>query len=283
MQTVLFVLAVVFLLVGAALLIGSGGRVQEKKRADIQPKNRQRENELQKTAVKKEQGTQERIEKLLSTERSLWELEQERPYERLFEQSALPLQMLLGLAAVSEGMLDQEKIDYYLKDVIAEPLISAVKNAGGKTRRGIIILPENAKTFAAERKKEAIEKLSMQEIEAYTRENELRMQAGRIALQKAAAARELGGVVNAMELFVQAAHNGRDRARMVGAQADSVAHILEKHGIYPMFAGDQRLGADVRKRFGTAGEHSLRYPGLLIQRDGAWEVLGANIGMDREV
>ena len=166
MQTVLFVLAVVFLLVGAALLIGSGGRVQEKKRADIQPKNRQRENELQKTAVKKEQGTQERIEKLLSTERSLWELEQERPYERLFEQSALPLQMLLGLAAVSEGMLDQEKIDYYLKDVIAEPLISAVKNAGGKTRRGIIILPENAKTFAAERKKEAIEKLSMQEIEA---------------------------------------------------------------------------------------------------------------------
>ena len=283
MQTVLFVLAAVFLLVGAALLIGSGGRVQEKKRADIQPKNRQRENELQKTAVKKEQGTQERIEKLLSTERSLWELEQERPYERLFEQSALPLQMLLGLAAVSEGMLDQEKIDYYLKDVIAEPLISAVKNAGGKTRRGIIILPENAKTFAAERKKEAIEKLSMQEIEAYTRENELQMQAGRIALQKAAAARELGGVVNAMELFVQAAHNGRDRARMVGAQADSVAHILEKHGIYPMFAGDQRLGADVRKRFGTAGEHSLRYPGLLIQRDGAWEVLGANIGMDREV
>lgn len=283
MQTVLFVLAAVFLLVGAALLIGSGGRVQEKKRADIQPKNRQRENELQKTAVKKEQGTQERIEKLLSTERSLWELEQERPYERLFEQSALPLQMLLGLAAVSEGMLEQEKIDYYLKDVIAEPLISAVKNAGGKTRRGIIILPENAKTFAAERKKEAIEKLSMQEIEAYTRENELRMQAGRIALQKAAAARELGGVVNAMELFVQAAHNGRDRARMVGAQADSVAHILEKHGIYPMFAGDQRLGADVRKRFGTAGEHSLRYPGLLIQRDGAWEVLGANIGMDREV
>ncbi|MCI9123330.1 MAG: hypothetical protein HFH35_04500 [Eubacterium sp.] len=283
MQTVLFVLAAVFLLVGAALLIGSGGRVQEKKRADIQPKNRQRENELQKTAVKKEQGTQERIEKLLSTERSLWELEQERPYERLFEQSALPLQMLLGLAAVSEGMLDQEKIDYYLKDVIAEPLISAVKNAGGKTRHGIIILPENAKTFAAELKKEAIEKLSMQEIEAYTRENELRMQAGRIALQKAAAARELGGVVNAMELFVQAAHNGRDRARMVGAQADSVAHILEKHGIYPMFAGDQRLGADVRKRFGTAGEHSLRYPGLLIQRDGAWEVLGANIGMDREV
>jgi len=283
MQTVLFVLAAVFLLVGAALLIGSGGRVQEKKRADIQPKNRQRENELQKTAVKKEQGTQERIEKLLSTERSLWELEQERPYERLFEQSALPLQMLLGLAAVSEGMLDQEKIDYYLKDVIAEPLISAVKNAGGKTRHGIIILPENAKTFAAELKKEAIEKLSMQEIEAYTRENELRMQAGRIALQKAAAARELGGVVNAMELFVQAAHNGRDRARMVGAQADSVAHILEKHGIYPMFAGDQRLGADVRKRFGTAGEHSLRYPGLLIQRDGAWEVLGANIVMDREV
>ena len=283
MQTVLFVLAAVFLLVGAALLIGSGGRVQEKKRADIQPKNRQRENELQKTAVKKEQGTQERIEKLLSTERSLWELEQERPYERLFEQSALPLQMLLGLAAVSEGMLDQEKIDYYLKDVIAEPLISAVKNAGGKTRHGIIILPENAKTFAAELKKEAIEKLSMQEIEAHTRENELRMQAGRIALQKAAAARELGGVVNAMELFVQAAHNGRDRARMVGAQADSVAHILEKHGIYPMFAGDQRLGADVRKRFGTAGEHSLRYPGLLIQRDGAWEVLGANIGMDREV
>ena len=283
MQTVLFVLAAVFLLVGAALLIGSGGRVQEKKRADIQPKNRQRENEMQKTAVKKEQGTQERIEKLLSTERSLWELEQERPYERLFEQSALPLQMLLGLAAVSEGMLDQEKIDYYLKDVIAEPLISAVKNAGGKTRHGIIILPENAKTFAAELKKEAIEKLSMQEIEAYTRENELRMQAGRIALQKAAAARELGGVVNAMELFVQAAHNGRDRARMVGAQADSVAHILEKHGIYPMFAGDQRLGADVRKRFGTAGEHSLRYPGLLIQRDGAWEVLGANIGMDREV
>ena len=283
MQTVLFVLAAVFLLVGAALLIGSGGRVQEKKRADIQPKNRQRENELQKTAVKKEQGTQEQKKKLLSTERSLWELEQERPYERLFEQSALPLQMLLGLAAVSEGMLDQEKIDYYLKDVIAEPLISAVKNAGGKTRHGIIILPENAKTFAAELKKEAIEKLSMQEIEAYTRENELRMQAGRIALQKAAAARELGGVVNAMELFVQAAHNGRDRARMVGAQADSVAHILEKHGIYPMFAGDQRLGADVRKRFGTAGEHSLRYPGLLIQRDGAWEVLGANIGMDREV
>ena len=283
MQTVLFVLAAVLLLVGAALLIGSGGRVQDMKRADIQPNNRQREIELHKTAVKKEQGTQERIEKLLSTERSLWELEQERPYERLFEQSALPLQMLLGLAAVSEGMLDQEKIDYYLKDVIAEPLISAVKNAGGKTRHGIIILPENAKTFAAELKKEAIEKLSMQEIEAYTRENELRMQAGRIALQKAAAARELGGVVNAMELFVQAAHNGRDRARMVGAQADSVAHILEKHGIYPMFAGDQRLGADVRKRFGTAGEHSLRYPGLLIQRDGAWEVLGANIGMDREV
>lgn len=276
MQTVIFVLAAVFLLAGAAaLMIGRGGRVQEK--------NRVWENEPQKTALKKESKTQELAQKLLVSERRLWELEQEQPYERLFEQSALPLQMLLGLAAVSETMRNQEQMDYYLKDVIAEPLISAVKKAGGKTQHGRIILPEVPKTFAAEQKKTAIETLSQQEIEAYIRENDLRIQAGRIALQKAAAARELGDVVNTMERFMQAVDHGCDRVQMIGAQADSVAHILEKHGIYPMFAGDKRLGPDVRKRFGAGGEHSLRYPGLLIQRDGVWEVLGANIGMDREV
>ncbi len=221
---------------------------------------------------------QELREKLLQTERKLWEAEEAAaPYEKLFEGMALPLQKLLGLAHCPWQSMSKEKADYYIWDVVTNPLLDAVKRAKGKIEQGNLCLPKPEKPFEEEKVRQDIQQLSERQVQQYIRENELQISSREIAFQKTGAVRELGIVVKTLEDFARDRQATEDDLKK---QAQNVQSILERHGIYPMFAKDGRLNPKLRKRFSPANEYSIKYPGLFIKREGGWEVLGANIGMD---
>lgn len=68
----------------------------------------------------------------------------------------------------------------------------------------------------------------------------------------------------------------------IGRLAKEVQDILEKNGIFPMFSNDDRLlpQPELKKRFSQVNEYTMPYPGLFIKSNGAWDVLGAYVGMD---
>ena len=68
----------------------------------------------------------------------------------------------------------------------------------------------------------------------------------------------------------------------IGRLAKEVRILLERNGIYPMFAEELKeySNSELRNRMIPINSNSIRYPGLFIKRDGKLEVFGTNIGMD---
>lgn len=216
-------------------------------------------------------------DRLLQTEKKLWDMEQAKPYDKLFEREVMPMQMLMGLARYSADEMEKERLDYYVWDMIADPMTEEIRRANGKIEQGRIVLPEQNAPFDENSVLENMEKMTFLELERYIRENELRLQAGEIAFREADTVRQLGDVVNAVEDLKK---NHRIDWEEICRLAQKVQFILEKNQIYPMFAEDSRLTPDLKKRFSKPKKYSIRYPGLFIKREDRWEVLGAHIGMD---
>lgn len=217
-----------------------------------------------------------RKKELLRTEKKLWELKSARTYEKVFERAAMPIQTLLGLANYPTDTFSKEKMDYYLWDVITNPLADAVKKSNGKIENGILELPVQG-NFREEEVKQKIEKLSAQELDRYVRENNHKISGGEIAFKKREVVRELGSILNELESFRQAEKLQEDD---IGRLAEKVQGILVKNEIYPMFSNDNRLRPELKKRFSQANKYTMPYPGLFIKSNGVWDVLGAYIGMD---
>lgn len=214
---------------------------------------------------------------LLQTEKRLWEIKMLSPYEKIFERSAMSLQLLMGLANVSLDTLTQERRDYYMWDMILHPLVNAVRYGGGRIAGDELVIPDTGAAFAGEEIRQRISKMDIQELERYLQENNKRIRSGEIAERKTRVVRGLGSIIEKLQKLEQK-NNVTDEE--VRGMAEKVRVLLEDNGIYPMMAQDDRLKPQLRKQFIPLKKHALRYPGLFIRWGNEWEVLGANIGMD---
>ncbi len=267
----------VILITGAAVTAGRTWQGHGQRQERIAEKTKDGEADPAEDQKIPEMQVQKLRDCLLGTEKKLWEIREAEPYEVFFDRCMLPLQNLLGLAAPAAGKLPEETRTYYLRDVIAGRLGSVLKNSGGSVRGQVLLLPGQKESFPEEKTREQIRNLSVMELEKYIRENELRIAAGEIALRKKRIVTQLGGVLEQLS----GPDAGADKERAADA-AGRVRAVLEQNGIYPMFAGDDRLAGypGLRRRFMPPDSYGLRYPGLFIEQNGVPEVLGAGIGMD---
>ncbi len=217
-------------------------------------------------------------EQYLSLQERLHEIKICRPYEVFFEHIVPSLQKLLGFAE-GAGMLAAQKQEYYMWEVIADPIIETVRNMGGEIKQGMLSLPEETGAFDREGMKEGIKGEALAELGRYIREDGLEERQGKIALQKKAIVQKLGNLISELEKMDRNLPVDEEKVKRLALETRI---ILEAHAIYPMFANDSRLEGcrGLQRRFSSPNAYSIRYPGFYIQREGVWEVLGAHIGMD---
>ena len=116
--------------------------------------------------------------KLIETEQKLWELESKEGYEALFHKVVMPLQVLLGFSEVPLNTLTEDRMDYYLREVIIDPLLRAVEQANAKIVNGRLILSVSKKKFDQEKIENDSACLGKLELESYIQENERRLELG---------------------------------------------------------------------------------------------------------
>lgn len=227
----------------------------------------------------KKKEVEELRKRLLETEQGLWEVESKNGYEKFFHKVVMPLQILLGLSKVSFDTLEEERVVYYVWEVIGNPLIMAAEQMKGTIKDGKLTLSLSRETFDLERAKKDIHHFGKVQLEDYIKENERRLELGEIVFQKVGVVQGLGEL---LEELKELEKNRRIEENVVHGLAQKLWQLFEANRIYPMFADDRRLASypDLRKRFIPLNQHSIRYPGLFIEREGMLEVFGSNIGMD---
>lgn len=215
-------------------------------------------------------------EVLLNRQRQLYEIRLCRPYEQYFDSHALCLQVLAGAARNADTFLQDQKMDDLQEEVI-RPLLASVRKMNGILEDGKLVFPGFGEVFQEQEIIEKIQKESLDALAKYKREDEVQIRQGEISFQKKTAVQGFGRMIKELEKI----ENGSvpDRHWMERT-AGETKQILEAGGIYPMFADDGRLARqpELQGRFFVPAQDAGIYPGLFIQRDGVWEVLGPYIG-----
>lgn len=226
-----------------------------------------------------QEGLEELRGKLLETERELWEIKSKGGYEKFFHKVVMPLQVLLGLSEVSLDTLDEERVIYYMWEVIGNPLIKAVEQVKGTVVNGKLMISLSKDKFHSEKVRKEIEGFGKNKLESYIQENERQLELGMVVFQKVGVVQGLGSILEELNGLEQ---NSLIEEKIVHGLAQKLQRLFEENQIYPMFAADSRLDScpELRKRFIPLNNNSIRYPGLFIERNGALEVFGSNIGMD---
>lgn len=251
--------------------------VQDSKKWSVRQEELEKENVFLKEVAEKYRSCL--TERFLRLQETLWEMDEgDREYEEFFNDAVLPLQILIGLANGMDG-LTEEKTEYYIWDVIVEPLVGVLKRREGNIQNGKLVLPEPLGAFEKERLEKKVAQESLDKIEQYIKEDERRAELKEIVLQKRHMVEDLGRM---MEELKELAKTRQIRQKEIGRLAKEVRFLFEKNGIYPMFAEDLRESSDSEfvRRMIPVKPNSIRYPGLFIKRNGGLEVFGMNIGMD---
>lgn len=255
--------------------------LERKKRMEsIGDRNISRVTAQSREEIKKtDKNLEELKQKLLNTERELWELKEKERYEPIFQKVVMSLQVLLGLAETSFETWTEDRMNYYLWEVIADPILDAADQADGTVAGGKFLLSKPNENFDQEKVKKQIESLKPTELENYIQENEQRLKTAEAVLQKAGVVQGLGSIIEELKGFE---NSGRAEKERIDGLAKKVLKILEENRIYPISAADRRLTAypELKKRYIPLNKNSISYPGLFIKRDGMLEVFGANVGMD---
>lgn len=215
----------------------------------------------------------------LSLQETLWEMDENGPvYEAFFHDSVLPLQILIGLEK-GKDCLTEEQVDYYLWDVIVDPLMRVMKKRQGEVQNGKLVLPKQELFFEKEKMAQKIERESIDNIEQYIKEDTRRVELKEIVQKKKRIVEDLGRFLEELEEISKVhAISNREIERL----AAQVRFLFERNGIYPFFAEELKeySNSELERRLIPSNPNSIPYPGLFVKRNGEWEVLGTNIGMD---
>lgn len=222
------------------------------------------------------------ITHFLGLQQTLWEMDEKyKRYEEFFNDSVLPLQILIGLNKEIE-MQTEERVDYYIWDVIIEPLIGVMKKRNGEICNGRLVLPEpepQLEKLERERIAKKIESESFENMERYIKEDERRVELKKIVLQKKQVVEDLGRM---LEELKEIAKEHKVEKKEICRLARETQFLFERNEIYPLFAEELKEypNSELKKRRIPVNPNSIKYPGLFIKRNGSLEVLGTNIGMD---
>ena len=221
------------------------------------------------------------MERFLHLQERLWELEKNNAYEEFFNDSVWSLQILIGLDKEIEKQTE-ERIEYYIWDVIIEPLIRVMKKRKGSILDGKLVLPEQEIWMNKEKITKKIEQEPLEKIEQYLKEDERRVELKGIVLQKRQVVEDLGRMLEELEEIEKDHIVGKKEIHRL---AREVRLLLEKNGIYPLFAEELKKeeNLEVKGRMIPVNSNSIKYPGLFIRRNGVLEVFGMNVGMDDEI
>lgn len=241
----------------------------QKENEELQEEN----NKLKKENVKVKEIL---VKKYADLQEMLHEIELCKPYIDFFDKNINSLQILLGLAEEDLDAMDPERKIYYMCDKIAESLMDSVKKVNGQVRAHRLVFPPTEKEFNREEAEE-VKELDLTELFKYFLEDDIRVREGKISLQMRNAVQQLGRIIEELE--------NRNFKEFIDKEdvhklAEKVNIILTENQIYPMFAGDDRLSPDLKKRFSKKKQFSICYPGIFIKKGDAYEVLGSYIGMD---
>lgn len=215
-------------------------------------------------------------EVLLNRQRQLYEIRLCRPYEQYFDSHALCLQMLAGAARNADTFLQDQKMED-LREEAVRPLLLSVRKMNGILEDAKLVFPGFCEAFKEQEIIEKIRKESLDALAKYKREDEVQIRQGKISFQKKTAVQGLGRIIKELEKIESGYLPDR---QWMERTAGEMIQILEAGGIYPMFADDGRLARQpkLQERFFVPAQDAVIYPGLFIQRDGVWEVLGPYIG-----
>lgn len=231
------------------------------------------------------------LDRFTKLQEDLREIRSCEPYAELFKKIAGPLQILIGLEEAADSLSDDKK-EYYMWDRVAEPLIRAIEDSRAEYEEGELILPSRqmeqyGKTI--ENKIEKAKEMDCEELEQWIKEEESRKTQGKIIRQERKIVRDLTDeIIRPIEAAWEMKAEGKFDWEQKRNQelpvrlAAAARNILKCNGIWPMFVSDKRLKEyPGRGEFFTPlKENAIRYPGLLIEYGGKWEVLGERLGMD---
>lgn len=245
---------------------------------------------------KKISETQERekallLDQFVKLQEDLREIRNCEPYGDLFKKIAGSLQILIGLEESMDWLTD-EKRDYYMWDRVVQPMIRAIEDACGTYEGGELVIHSQQsgqydKTI--ENKIEEAKKMDREGLKQWIEEEKSRKAQGKILRQERKIIRDLADeIIRPIEELWESKVEGRfdweqERNKNIPVRlAIAAKNILKCNGVCPMFASDKRLeGCPQRRRFFTPlKENAIRYPGLLIEFGGKWEILGEHLGMD---
>lgn len=200
-----------------------------------------------------------------------------RPYALLFNRFALPLQILLGVAAESadSGWLNAERARYILEEDVVGAMTAALRHQKATVKNGSIILPVDVDTEAVY-SDAYLEQLSAAELDRRLRIALKEQSASRIFLARKTLIEELGGVYTQLLALLQEPGYPSEQVRAAAART---AQLLERGGIYPLFRGSEALDGCPDAFFEAVSDQQLVYPGLFIQEDsGTLRLMGTHYG-----
>lgn len=251
--------------------------IQEEKEWKRKNEERKKENDLFKEVEKNYRAYL--TERFLNLQEILWEMDEiDKRYEEFFNDSVLPLQILIGLDREMEKQTE-ERIDYYIWDVIVEPLVGVMKKRNGTIKNGRLFLSELPIRFEKEKFEKKIVGESFENLEQYIKEDERRVELKRIVLQKKRIVQDLGRM---LEELKEIANEQKIERKEIHRLAKEARFLFERNEVYPLFAEELKEYSDseLKGRIIPMNSNSIKYPGIFIRRNGELEVLGTNIGMD---
>ncbi len=212
-------------------------------------------------------------------------LEAYQTYSRLFYELAGPLQYLAGLAAVwreedaasSEEWATPDVLCRTLEMSVIYEMDAALQKYGAVMDKGKLLLPPPKGGGAPSEGMERSGEWSDEEIIRYTRQYEADIRERQVWAEHKALVEELGSVCG--PILAMKGQPSYDACAVRGL-AKEAERILEKHGIFLMFYDDSRLRAQpqTRDRFVRVSDAQLKYPALIVRKNGSYEQFGSFAG-----
>lgn len=224
---------------------------------------------------------EELVQAVLETHRQLLQMNQLRLYGKLFQDLALPLQRLLGIAALDSQAAPEwaapEQLQEIVRDDITDEIRGVLRRGGTQQAGGRTVFPDQPAAEVPEdfiRRARGADAGQLQQ--SLARDRAALDDAQVWAVQR----RIVEGLDWLLEELSELSAGEQYDPAGVARTARRVQEVLEQQGVFPMFCQDGRLAEypELRECFGRVSEKQLEYPGLFFQEDGQWKRFGTLSG-----
>lgn len=231
-----------------------------------------------------QQGGTEReelMQRVIDVHRQALQANQLRIYGKLFQDLTLPLQRLLGLAALGSSPEPAWAVPEHLREVLQDDITAEVRGVlrrfGARQEAGMTVLPAQPPAETSEDFLSRVKSASAGQLRQALEQDRAALKESRVwAVQKEI----VEGLNWLLEELDRLSRAPRYDPEGVAQTARRVQKVLEQQGVYPMFLRDSRLDEcpELREYFGRVSGEQLEYPGLFRRTDGRWERFGVHAG-----